>query len=108
MAKKKVGRPSTVDVVPKSKVDKLFVDLVEYFGGSQTITANALGCSQSHVWGYLTKSDKDTLSPIIALRAEMVTEGNYKCEDLCPELGDLIGSINNNRLMAGKPLIGAN
>lgn len=106
--KKKLGRPSAVAMVPKSLVDKLFVKLVEYFDDSQTLTANALNCSQSHIWGYLTKSNKETVSPIIALRAEVETNGAIKCEDLCPELGELISAINERRLRAGKPGIGEN
>ena len=93
-------------VTPKSKVDKLFVRLVEYFDNNQTDTANALGCSQSHVWGYLSKTHKETLSPIIALRAELATDGQFQCEDLCPDLGDLIGTINRKRASAGKSGIG--
>lgn len=108
MAKKKAGRPSVTAVVPVSKVDHLFVELVNHFGKNQSETGSALGCSQSHVWTYLSKTNKTTLSPIVALRAEVATKGKFKCEDLCPELGELIGAINKIRLCAGTLPIGVN
>ena len=108
MAKKKAGRPPFAPSPPVSVVDRWFVEVVKHFGNSQTETANALGCSQSYVWSALTRTNKESIAPVFALRAELASKGKFRCDDLCPELGELVGSVNKNRLCAGKPPIGAN
>lgn len=106
MAKKKAGRPPLLPSPPVSVVDRLFIKVVDHFGKSQTETGNALGCSQSYVWSALTRTNKESIAPIFALRAELASKGEFSCDDLCPELGELVGAINKARLLAGKPLIG--
>lgn len=101
MTKKKLGRPPVAAAIPKSKVDKLFFAIFKHFGKSQTDTADALGCSQSYVWGCLRKTHKNTLPPLIAMRAEVVTGGKFQCEDLCPDIKDLLATIISNRIKAG-------
>ena len=106
MSTKKVGRPPSGAAKKVTKVDRLFADLVDHFDENQTQTGNAIGWSQSTVWAHLTRSGKKTIAPMVALRADMVTNGKFSCEELCPEIGTLVGAINHRRESAGKARIG--
>ncbi|MGO2278011.1 helix-turn-helix domain-containing protein [Psychrobacter sp. 28M-43] len=57
--------------------------LVSYFG-NQHKTAKALGCSQPGVWKWVR--GKSNMSAALALKAERVTNGEFKAVDLCPAL----------------------
>lgn len=60
-----------------------FEKLVDFFG-SQSAAAKALGVKQGSVSGWVR--GLHGMSPIIALRAEAVTQGAFKAVELCPEL----------------------
>ena len=59
--------------------------LVTFFG-NQEKTAKALRVKQGSVSGWLT--GRHGVSPIVALRAESITEGVIKSYDLCPALAE--------------------
>lgn len=61
----------------------LYQDLVKHFGG-QEATAEALHVSQSNISGYV--SGRWNMSEKVAIRAEKVTNGEFKAVDLCPAL----------------------
>lgn len=61
----------------------IFEQLVSHFG-SQVKAAEALGVKQGTVSGWV--SGKHGMSAVTALRAERVTQGEFKATDLCPEL----------------------
>jgi DNA-binding transcriptional regulator YdaS (Cro superfamily) len=52
--------------------------------GSQDATADALDIKQPSVNAWL--KGKTVMSPLVATRAERVTEGEFKAIDLCPAL----------------------
>ena len=105
MVKKKSGRPAG-KIAIISKVDKLLAKIVEYFG-SQTEAANAIGCSQSHIWSYLGKRNKASLPPIMALQIEVASNGAFDCEELSPELAELLSVIASNRNKNNQAALGA-
>ena len=102
MIKKKIGRPTKELAAPKTKVDRLFLAVVNFFNKSQTDTADALNCSQSHIWSNLRRNGKKTIKPMPAMYAEVATAGKFKCDELCPELKDLLNVIIANRIKAGE------
>lgn len=59
--------------------------LVSHFG-NQHKTAEALGCSQPGVWKWV--KGKSNMSAAFALKAERLTNGEFKASDLCPALAD--------------------
>ena len=59
----------------------IFKDLVAFFG-TQEVTAEKLKVDQSTVSGWVR--GKHGMSPVIAKRAEDLTGGSFKKEDLCP------------------------
>lgn len=63
----------------KSVIDRL----VNHFG-SQVKTAKSLGVSQSAVSQWVSGSCR--MSPITAIRAEKITGGLFKAEELCHAL----------------------
>lgn len=62
---------------------KIYQDLVDFFDG-QTKTAQKLNVSQPSVNAWI--KGKAKMSPLIALRAERITEGAFKAQDLCPSV----------------------
>lgn len=64
----------------------LYQELVSRFGG-QVKTADALGCKQPSVWAWL--DGKTHMSAPLALKAERLTNGEFKAVDLCPALAAL-------------------
>lgn len=63
-----------------------YTQLVAHFGG-QKKTAEALGCTQPSVWAWL--QGKANMSAALALKAERLTNGEFKAVDLCPALAAL-------------------
>lgn len=61
----------------------IFEKLVSHFG-SQVKAAEALGVKQGTVSGWV--SGKHGMSALTAIRAERVTGGVFKAEELCPDL----------------------
>lgn len=61
----------------------IYQKLVEHFGG-QVLTAKALKVSQANISGYV--SGRWNMSEVVAMRAELATEGKFKAIDLCPSL----------------------
>ncbi|CAN7518824.1 Cro/CI family transcriptional regulator [Pseudomonas sp. LjRoot71] len=61
----------------------IFEKLVSRFG-SQVKAAEALGVKQGTVSGWV--SGKHGMSAVTAIRAERVTKGEFKAEELCPDL----------------------
>jgi len=59
----------------------IFKDLVAFFG-TQEVTAEKLGVDQSTVSGWVR--GKHGMSPVVAKRADRLTAGKFKKEDLCP------------------------
>jgi DNA-binding transcriptional regulator YdaS (Cro superfamily) len=59
----------------------IFKDLVAHFG-TQEVTAERLKVDQSTVSGWVR--GKHGMSPVIAKRAEDLTGGAFKKEELCP------------------------
>lgn len=103
---KKMGRPSLISAVPTSKLDKVLLQLLERFNDNQRELADAINRSQPHVHGLLRKSGKQTLSPTDALYIEVATQGDFKCEDLCPELAGVFKTIKINRQYKKLPALG--
>ncbi|MDY6450686.1 hypothetical protein SKM54_04605 [Acinetobacter faecalis] len=68
-------------------MDTIYQELVDYLGG-QVSTAKALKVSQSNISGYI--NGRWNMSELVALRAEMVTKGEFKATDLCPTLKGLV------------------
>ncbi|NBB11794.1 hypothetical protein GVN17_19525 [Pseudomonas sp. SLFW] len=62
-------------------MNTIFQDLVTFFGTQET-TAEKLKVDQSTVSGWVR--GKHGMSPIVAKRAEALTEGEFKKETLCP------------------------
>lgn len=60
--------------------------LIDYFGG-QNATAKALKCTQPSVHAWVKGTAK--MSAILAMRAEKITNGEFKAKDLCPELAEI-------------------
>lgn len=73
---------------------KIYQELVDFFGG-QTETAHKLSVSQPSVNAWI--KEKTKMSPLVALRAERVTEGAFKAQDLCPSIKD---EILSNQVLA--------
>lgn len=65
---------------------KSYKRLVAHFGGQQK-TAAALGCTQPSVWAWLQGNAH--MSATLALKAERITNGEFKAIDLCPALAAL-------------------
>ncbi len=63
-----------------------YQQLIDYFG-SQAATAKAIGVKQPTISGYLT--GRWNITPIVAMRAEVATNGAIKAVDLCPALKDI-------------------
>jgi len=63
------------------RMKTIFKDLVGFFG-TQEATAEKLKVDQSTVSGWVR--GKHGMSPVIAKRAEALTDGTFKKEDLCP------------------------
>ncbi|MFW2149556.1 hypothetical protein ACK2M2_15780 [Acinetobacter sp. TY1] len=61
----------------------LYKELVVFLGG-QIPTAEKLEVSQSNISGYV--SGRWNMSVDVAVRAEKVTNGEFKAIDLCPSL----------------------
>lgn len=61
----------------------IFTKLISHFG-NQKKTAAALGVDQSAVSGWLRS--KHGMSPLIAIRAEKITEGKFLKSELCPRV----------------------
>ncbi|HEE9760134.1 TPA: helix-turn-helix domain-containing protein [Pseudomonas putida] len=59
----------------------IYKDLVSHFG-TQDETAEKLGVDQSTVSGWVR--GKHGMSPVVAKRAERLTGGKFKRQDLCP------------------------
>ena len=59
----------------------IYKDLVAYFG-TQEATAIKLKVDQSTVSGWVR--EKHGMSPVVAKRAEILTNGAFKKEALCP------------------------
>lgn len=70
---------------PKEKFEPV-VRLIEYFGG-QMPTAKALKVKQGTVSGWL--NCVHGVSSLNAMRAEMLTNGAIKADELCPELAQI-------------------
>lgn len=62
-------------------MNAIFKDLVAFFG-TQEATAEKLKVDQSTVSGWVR--GKHGMSPIVAKRAEALSEGFFKKEELCP------------------------
>ena len=62
---------------------ELYQQLVDHFG-SQQATALSLGCKQPSVNAWV--AGKSKMSAVVATRAEISTNGQYKAADLCPDL----------------------
>jgi DNA-binding transcriptional regulator YdaS (Cro superfamily) len=67
--------------IRRGSMKTIFKDLVAYFG-TQEVTADRLKVDQSTVSGWVR--GKHGMSPVIAKRAEDLTGGTFKKEDLCP------------------------
>lgn len=59
----------------------IYKELVAHFG-TQEITAERLSIDQSTVSGWVR--GKHGMSPVVAKRAERLTDGKFKKEVLCP------------------------
>ena len=60
--------------------------LIDYFG-SQVATAKALNRTQALISKLL--NNKAKVSPLLAIKAEKITNGQIKAIDLCPKLKEL-------------------
>ena len=60
--------------------------LITFFGGQQA-TARALQCTQPSVWAWT--QGKTNMSATLAIKAEMLTDGEIKASELCPALAQL-------------------
>lgn len=60
--------------------------LIDYFGG-QVATAEELNRTQALISKLL--NNKAKVSPLLAMKAEKVTNGAVKAIDLCPKLKEL-------------------
>ncbi|OOR86372.1 hypothetical protein B0181_11680 [Moraxella caviae] len=60
--------------------------LVDYFG-SQVETARQLGVKQPSVHAWL--SGRSKMGAVVAMRAEYITKGKFKANELCPDLGKI-------------------
>jgi DNA-binding transcriptional regulator YdaS (Cro superfamily) len=63
----------------------IYKSLVEHFGG-QVKAAKALKLTQPNMSALI--NGRWGMSPIVAIRAERVTNGEFKAVDLCPSLRD--------------------
>ena len=62
-------------------MNTIYKDLVAYFG-TQEVAAEKLKVDQSTVSGWVR--GKHGMSPVVAKRAETLTAGSFKKEDLSP------------------------
>ncbi|MDT8895664.1 Cro/CI family transcriptional regulator [Halomonas sp. I1] len=62
-------------------MQEVFEKLVRHFG-TQTRAAEALGVDQTTISGWVR--GVHGMSPVVALRAEKLTAGEFKAADLCP------------------------
>ena len=65
----------------RGDMNTIFKDLVAFFG-TQEATAEKLKVDQSTVSGWVR--EKHGMSPVVAKRAEALTNGVFKKETLCP------------------------
>lgn len=70
---------------PKKKFEPA-ARLIKHFGG-QVATAKALSVEQGTVSGWLNRVHG--VSSLNAMRAEMLTNGAIKADELCPELAQI-------------------
>jgi DNA-binding transcriptional regulator YdaS (Cro superfamily) len=63
----------------------IYKSLVEHFGG-QAKAAKALNLTQPNMSALI--NGRWGMSPIVAIRTERVTNGEFKAVDLCPSLRD--------------------
>lgn len=61
--------------------------LIDHFG-DQSIAAEKLGVKQPTVSGWL--NGKHGMSAKTALKAERLTDGEFKASELCPELAEVL------------------
>lgn len=64
----------------------IFKSLVNYCG-TQIKTAQLLKVDQATVSGWVR--GKHGMSPVVALRAEKITNGQFKASELCPALAEM-------------------
>ncbi|MDF3917490.1 Cro/CI family transcriptional regulator [Salinicola salarius] len=64
-------------------MENIFEQLVTHFG-TQEKTAAALNVDQSSVSNWIR--GKHGMSPLVALRVESLTRGEFKAVDLCPRV----------------------
>ncbi|YCH23133.1 helix-turn-helix domain-containing protein [Pseudomonas sp. D1-3] len=62
-------------------MNSIYKDLVAFFG-TQEAAAEKLRVDQSTVSGWVR--GKHGMSPVVAKRAELLTDGGFKKEELCP------------------------
>jgi len=67
--------------IRRGAMSPIYKELVAHFG-TQEVTAEKLGVDQSTVSGWVR--GKHGMSPVVAKRAERLTHGKFKKEDLCP------------------------
>ena len=69
----------------------IYTQIVDHFG-DQNKTAKALGVSQASVNAWV--NGKASMSVLIALKAQCITENNFLATDLCPSLKQFFKTIN--------------
>ena len=67
--------------IRRDAMTTIYKELVAHFG-TQDETAAKLGVDQSTVSGWVR--GKHGMSPVVAKRAQVLTDGKFKKEDLCP------------------------
>ena len=72
---------------PTKKTLREIKRLVAYFGGTETLTADAVGVRQPTVNAWL--NGRHGISAITALKIERMTGGKFKASDLCPQLAEV-------------------
>lgn len=70
----------------KNSETNIYEKLVSHFG-TQELTAEALGVSQSTVCGYV--KNKWKMSKEVAIKAQKATNDLFKAVDLCPSLKEI-------------------
>lgn len=64
----------------------LYTELVDYLGG-QCQAARKLKIQQASVWGWV--NGRSGMGPFTAQRAEKITNGAFRAQDLCPRLAEI-------------------